>query len=118
VPGLRAARPAGRPAGLTAVADHRVAVRRHRNLLPISPLGRRSGAHFNPVVTLAFFTRGKVHPHDLAGYIAAQLSGAVAGHAVLRLLWGREATTMHLGVQALTGRGGGRAHDRWGRALA
>jgi len=27
------------------------------SLLAISPLGRRSGAHLNPVVTLAFFTR-------------------------------------------------------------
>ena len=27
------------------------------SLLAIRPLGRRSGAHLNPVVTLAFFTR-------------------------------------------------------------
>jgi len=70
------------------------------SLLAISPLGRRSGAHLNPVVTLAFFTQGKVHPHDLAGYIAAQLTGAVLGTAVLRLLWGREATAVHLGATA------------------
>jgi len=65
------------------------------SLLAISPLGRRSGAHLNPVVTLAFFTQGKVHPHDLAGYIAARMTGAVLGTAVLRLLWGREATAVH-----------------------
>jgi len=39
------------------------------SLLAISPLGRRSGAHLNPVVTLAFWTQRKVHPHDLAGYV-------------------------------------------------
>lgn len=32
------------------------------SLLAISPLGRRSGAHLNPVVTLAFWTQRKVHP--------------------------------------------------------
>jgi len=31
------------------------------SLLAISPLGRRSGAHLNPVVTLAFWTQRKVH---------------------------------------------------------
>jgi len=70
------------------------------SLLAISPLGRRSGAYLNPVVALAFFTQGNVHPHNLAAYIAAQLTGAVLGTAVLRLLWGREATAVHLGATA------------------
>src|SRR5580692_7262434 len=34
------------------------------SLVAISPLGRRSGAHLNPVVTMAFWLRGNVHPHD------------------------------------------------------
>ena len=37
------------------------------SLVAISPLGRRSGAHLNPAVTLAFWIRGHVHPHDLIG---------------------------------------------------
>jgi len=74
------------------------------SLLAISPLGRRSGAHLNPVVTLAFWTQRKVHPHDLAGYVGGQLLGAVLGTAVVAGLWGGEARAVHLGATA-PGRG-------------
>src|SRR5262245_26745725 len=37
-----------------------------------SPLGQRSGAHFNPAVTLTFFRLGKVALWDAAFYGAAQ----------------------------------------------
>ena len=67
------------------------------SLVAISPIGRRSGAHLNPAVTLAFFTQRKLHHHDLAGYIAAQLLGAVAACAVLRLAWGPTARGPRLG---------------------
>lgn len=70
------------------------------SLLAISPLGRRSGAHLNPVVTAAFWIQGKVHPHDLAGYVIAQLLGALAGTALLATLWGHEAAAVHLGATA------------------
>jgi len=52
-----------------------------------SPLGRLSGAHLNPVVTLAFWITGHVHPHDLFGYWTAQLAGGVVGALVLRVVW-------------------------------
>lgn len=68
--------------------------------LAISPLGRRSGAHLNPVVTPAFWTQHKVHPHDVASYLAGQLLGAIAGTAVLGALWGPEAKAVHLGATA------------------
>ncbi len=74
------------------------------SLLAISPLGRRSGAHLNPVVTLAFWTQRKVHPHDLAGYVGGQLLGAVLGTAAVAGLWGSEAQAVHLGATA-PGRG-------------
>jgi aquaporin Z len=74
------------------------------SLLAISPLGRRSGAHLNPVVTLAFWTQAKVHPHDVVGYIVSQLVGAVAGTAVVALLWGSQGTAVHLGA-TVPGRG-------------
>ncbi len=74
------------------------------SLLAISPLGRRSGAHLNPVVTLAFWTQRKVHPHDLAGYVGGQLLGAVLGTAAVAGLWGDEARAVHLGATA-PGRG-------------
>jgi aquaporin Z len=47
--------------------------------IALSPLGRRSGAHLNPAVTLGFWARGRMAPRDVAGYVAAQLVGAVAG---------------------------------------
>jgi aquaporin Z len=68
------------------------------SLVALSPLGRRSGAHLNPAVTLGFYTQRKVHPHDLAGYIVAQLLGALAAVTLLRLAWGHRATALHLGA--------------------
>src|SRR5437667_5327906 len=44
-----------------------------------SPWGRRSGAHFNPAVTLTFWRLGKVSAWDAVFYIAAQFIGGVAG---------------------------------------
>lgn len=44
-----------------------------------SPLGRRSGAHLNPAVTLAFRSLGKVKALDACFYIFFQFLGAVAG---------------------------------------
>jgi aquaporin Z len=52
-----------------------------------SPLGKRSGAHFNPSVTLTFFRLGKVEPWDAGFYIIAQFIGGIAGVIVaMRLL--------------------------------
>lgn len=70
------------------------------SLLAISPLGRRSGAHLNPVVTLAFWSQRKVHPHDVAGYVLGQLVGAVAGTAGVALTWGSDARAVNLGATA------------------
>ncbi len=44
-----------------------------------SPFGRRTGAHFNPAVTLTFFWLGRVHRWDATCYVVAQFTGAVAG---------------------------------------
>jgi aquaporin Z len=44
-----------------------------------SPAGKRSGAHLNPAVTLAYLRLGKVRALDAALYAAAQVSGAVGG---------------------------------------
>ncbi|MFN2475180.1 MAG: aquaporin [Chthoniobacterales bacterium] len=42
------------------------------SLFAISPWGRLSGAHINPSVTLAFWAKGKMHRHDVIGYVAAR----------------------------------------------
>jgi aquaporin Z len=64
-------------------------------LIAVSPLGRRSGAHLNPAVTLAFWLRGHVHPHDLGGYFAAQFLGALVGTGLFALALGSWATSIH-----------------------
>lgn len=48
-----------------------------------SPLGKRSGAHFNPAVTLTFWRLGKVKGWDALFYIVAQFLGGIAGVAVV-----------------------------------
>jgi aquaporin Z len=57
-------------------------------LIAISPVGRLSGAHLNPAVTLAYRVLGKVSWHDVAGYLTAQLAGALTGSLAFRALWG------------------------------
>ncbi len=44
-----------------------------------SPWGKRSGAHLNPSVTLAFFRLGKVRAPDALCYILAQFAGGLTG---------------------------------------
>ena len=44
-----------------------------------SSWGRRSGAHFNPAVTLTFFRLGKVEAWDAAFYVVAQFAGGTCG---------------------------------------
>jgi aquaporin Z len=41
--------------------------------------GHKSGAHFNPAVTVAVWLRGRCATSDVAPYIVAQIVGAVAG---------------------------------------
>jgi len=48
-------------------------------LVAITPLGRISGAHLNPAISLGFFAEGKMQLQDLFGYIVAQLGGAIIG---------------------------------------
>jgi aquaporin Z len=57
-------------------------------LVAISPLGKRSGAHLNPAVTIGFWLRGMMRHRDVAGYIGAQMSGALAGVVAARYLLG------------------------------
>lgn len=55
--------------------------------IALSPVGKVSGAHINPAVTLAFRLMGKLDLQTTLGYIVAQLIGAVVGSLPL-LLWG------------------------------
>ena len=68
------------------------------SLVAISPLGRRSGAHLNPAITLGFWLTRTLHPYDLIGYVAAQMLGAVAGTIVVQAAWGPTADALHDGL--------------------
>lgn len=48
-------------------------------LVAISPLGKLSGAHLNPAVSLGFYLLKKMHPRDMVAYILFQSLGAFAG---------------------------------------
>ena len=61
-----------------------------------SHVGRVSGAHINPVVTLAFYLKGRLSGRDTVGYTLAQFAGAVAGSLPL-LLWGEEGRSVQFG---------------------
>ena len=65
--------------------------------IAVSPVGKVSGAHLNPIVTLAFVLRRRMRPWLAAGYVAAQLTGAIVGAAAL-LAWGPAGTEVHLGA--------------------
>lgn len=54
--------------------------------LIFSPLGKRSGAHMNPAVTLTFLRLGKIKPWDAVGYVSAQFLGGIMGLALVTLL--------------------------------
>jgi Major intrinsic protein len=57
-------------------------------LLIISPLGRSSGGHFNPAMTVSFWLLGALPGADVAPYVTAQALGSVTGTALGRLVWG------------------------------
>jgi aquaporin Z len=66
-------------------------------LIALSPVGKLSGAHINPVVTLAFRLMGKMDLRTALGYIAAQLAGGILG-AVPLLAWGSMGQSVMFGA--------------------
>ena len=46
-------------------------------------IGKVSGCHVNPAVSLAMFINKKLSFREFCGYVAAQVLGAIAGTAVL-----------------------------------
>ncbi len=54
----------------------------------ILTFGPTSGAHFNPVVTIADATQGGIAWRDVPLYLGAQLGGAFAGVAVAHVMFG------------------------------
>ena len=44
-----------------------------------SPMGKRSGAHFNPAITLTYFRLGKIDKWDAGFYVVSQFVGGISG---------------------------------------
>ena len=57
--------------------------------LIFSPLGKRSGAHINPSVTLTYLRLGKVKPCDAAFYTLFQFIGGIVGVLLAGALMGQ-----------------------------
>ncbi len=54
--------------------------------IAVSPLGKESGAHINPVVSVAFWRMSRLRAGHTLGYVVSQCLGAALG-AVPLLLW-------------------------------
>jgi len=65
--------------------------------IALSPVGKVSGAHINPAVTLAFRLMGKLDLRTTLGYVTAQLTGAVVGSLPL-LVWGAMGKSVDFGA--------------------
>jgi aquaporin Z len=59
-------------------------------------IGSVSGCHINPAISLAMLINKKLSAKDFVGYVIAQIIGAIAGAALLKLIVG-------FGVTDLTG---------------
>ena len=66
-------------------------------LVTISPVGKISGAHINPAVTLAFWLRGRIRSATMFGYIISQLIGGIIGSIPL-LIWGKQGESIQYGI--------------------
>ena len=65
--------------------------------IAISPLGKASGAHINPAVTLSFFLLRKIDGRTAWIYVAGQFAGAVIGCLPL-LAWGAMGRSVYFGA--------------------
>lgn len=61
----------------------------------VSPVGRRSGAHLNPAVTLGFTLRGHTPVRDAAGYVLGQVAGALLAAFAFTWAWGGWSRSVH-----------------------
>lgn len=66
-------------------------------LIALSPVGKVSGAHINPIVSMGFRLMGKLSLKMMLVYISAQLLGALVGVVPL-LLWGTMASSIQFGA--------------------
>jgi aquaporin Z len=65
--------------------------------IALSPIGKISGAHINPAVTMVFWLFRKLEGRLAITYILAQLTGAIVGCLPL-ILWGRMGRSVDFGA--------------------
>lgn len=65
--------------------------------IALSPIGKVSGAHINPAVTMVFWLFRKLESRLAVTYIVAQLTGAVIGCLPL-LIWGQTGRSIEFGA--------------------
>ena len=68
------------------------------SLIAVSPLGRLSGGHINPAVSLAFWMSGKMRLPDFVAYVAAQMLGGMAGAVLLATAWRGHSASVQNGM--------------------
>ncbi len=83
--------------------------------IALSPVGKESGAHLNPAVTLAFWLAERIHGGVAVGYVLAQLAGATLG-ALPLLAWGDMGRSVAFGA-TLPGPGHSPASALLGEAI-
>jgi aquaporin Z len=66
-------------------------------LIAISPVGKISGAHINPMVTLAFWLERRMAGGVSLGYVVGQLAGGVLG-ALPLMVWGHTGASVDFGA--------------------
>ena len=66
--------------------------------IALSNVGKISGAHINPAVSIAFWLRGKMATNTMIGYIVAQMIGAVIGCLPLLFIWGQQGKSIQYGL--------------------
>jgi aquaporin Z len=64
--------------------------------IALSPIGKVSGAHINPAVTMVFWLFRKIEGRLAITYVLAQLTGAIIGCLPL-LIWGQMGRSIHYG---------------------
>jgi aquaporin Z len=65
--------------------------------IALSQVGKVSGAHINPAVTLGFWLMQKLDARTALGYVCAQLAGAALGSLPL-LVWGAMGRSVDFGA--------------------
>src|SRR5690349_1659965 len=78
-------------------------------LISLSFVGKISGAHINPAVSIAFWLRGKMKTNAMIGYIVGQMIGAAVGCLPLLFIWGEQGRSIQYGITLPGSAGIGRA---------